>query len=71
MDGVFRNLESMLVSVAQFYLELDTFRKEDDRLTWLGGEVGDFKVVIGGDEAQFGKWDESVSWLVSFLNVGS
>lgn len=31
VDGVYRNLESMLLSLAQFYLEVDTFRKEDDR----------------------------------------
>lgn len=28
-------------------------------------------VAIGGDGAPFGKWDESMSFLVSFLNVGS
>ena len=47
------------------------YRKEDERLSWLGGEVGEFKVAIGGDGAPFGKWDESMSWLVSFLNVGA
>ena len=25
-----------------------------------------FNVAIGGDGAPFGKWDESVSWLVIF-----
>ena len=29
-----------------------------------------FYSVVGGDGASFGKWDESVSWLVSFPNVG-
>ena len=28
------------------------------------------KVVIGGDSTPLGKWDQSMSWLVSFLNVG-
>jgi hypothetical protein len=70
VDVVYRNLESMLLSLAKLYLEVDSLRKEDDRLTWLGGDVGHFKVAIGGDGAPFGKWDESVYWLVSFLNVG-
>lgn len=72
VDGVYRNLEELLLSVAQFYLEVDSFRDEDNRLSWLGGftHLGEFKVAIGGDEAPFGKWDESVSWLVSFLDVG-
>ena len=70
VDGVYRNLEELLLSVAQFYLEVDSYRGEDDRLCWLGGEVGEFKVAIGGDGAPFGKWDESMSWLVSFLNAG-
>ena len=30
-----------------------------------------FKIAIGGDGAPFGKWDESMSWLVSFINVGA
>lgn len=38
--------------------------------SWFG-EKGAFKVAVGGDSAPFGKWDESVSWLVSFLNVGA
>ncbi len=57
VDGVYRNLEELLLSVAQFYLEVDSYRGEDDRLCWLGGEVGEFKVAIGGDGAPFGKWD--------------
>lgn len=38
---------------------------------WFGEREGSFKVATGGDGAPFGKWDESMSWLVSFLNVGS
>lgn len=37
---------------------------------WFGEEEGGFKVPIGGDGAPFGKWDQSMSWNVSFLNVG-
>ena len=42
----------------------------EDKLIWFGSEVGHFRVAIGGDGAPFGKWDESMSWLVSFLIVG-
>lgn len=27
-------------------------------------------MAVGGDGAPFGKWDEFVSWLISFLNIG-
>ena len=70
VDGVYRNLETLLVSLAKFYLDTDCYRKPEDRLRWFGGEFGHFRVAVGGDGAPFGKWDESVSWLVSFLNVG-
>lgn len=70
VDGVYRNLENLLVSLAEFYLTVDSYRKDEDRLTWFGGDKGEFKVAVGGDGAPFGKWDESVSWLISFLNVG-
>jgi hypothetical protein len=71
VDGVYRNLETLLVSLAKFYLDTNCYRKpERDRLRWFGGDVGHFRVAISGDGAPFGKWDESMSWLVSFLNVG-
>ena len=68
--GVYRELEAMLLALSKFYLETDPKRKESERLIWFG-EKGAFKVAIGGDGAPFGKWDESMSWLVSFLNVGA
>ena len=68
--GVYRDLETMLLSLSKFYLESDPLRKESEKLTWFS-EKGAFKVAIGGDGAPFGKWDESMSWLVSFLNVGA
>ena len=69
MNGVYRDLEQLVLALSKFYLETDSSRK--DKLTWFGEKEGLFKVAIGGDGAPFGKWDESVSWLVSFLNVGS
>ena len=48
----------------------DQFTKPGDKLVWFGEREGAFKVAIGGDGAPFGKWDQSMSWLVSFLNVG-
>lgn len=70
VDGVYRNLENCLLMLAKFYFETDQFRKPGDKLVWFGEREGAFKVAIGGDGAPFGKWDQSMSWLVSFLNVG-
>ena len=70
VHGVYRNLENCLLMLAKFYFETDQFRKPGDKLVWFGEEEGAFKVAIGGDGAPFGKWDQSMSWLVSFLNVG-
>ena len=70
VDGVYRDLETMLIMLSQFYFETNEFRKDNDKLNWFGHKEGSFKVAIGGDGAPFGKWDESMSWLVSFLNVG-
>ena len=70
IDGIYRKLENLVVMLSQFYFETDQFRQDTDKLVWFGGEEGEFRVAIGGDGAPFGKWDESMSWLVSFLNVG-
>ena len=56
--------------LCKFYLETDECRNKSNKLTWFGKKEGTFKVAIGGDGAPFGKWDQSMSWLVSFLNVG-
>lgn len=71
VNGVFRDLEQLLLALAKFYLETDGYRSDDGKLEWFGERIGSFKVAIGGDGAPFGKWDESMSWLVSFLNAGS
>ena len=70
VDGVYRNLENFLLMLCKFYFETDEYRKDNDKLTWFGEKEGTFKVAIGGDGAPFGKWDQAMSWLISFLNVG-
>ena len=70
VNGVYRDLEDLLTSLAEYYLTIDVHRIQEDRLKWFGEKKGSFKVAIGGDGAPFGKWDQSMSWLVSFLNVG-
>ena len=60
VDGVYRDLETMLIMLSQFYFETDEFRKDNDKLNWFGQKEGSFKVAIGGDGAPFGKWDEYV-----------
>ena len=70
VDGVYRNLQNFLLMLCKFYFETDEYRKDNDKLTWFGEREGTFKVAIGGDGAPFGKWDQAMSWLISFLNVG-
>lgn len=70
VDGVYRNLENFLLMLCKFHFETDKYRKDSDKLKWFGEREGTFKVAIGGDCAPFGKWDQSMSWLISFLNVG-
>lgn len=66
VDGKFRNLLQLLLRMASFYLNANKNRL--DKLCWFGEGVGSFKVAIGGDRAPFGKDDQAVAWLVSFLN---
>lgn len=70
VDRVYRNLENFVLLLARFYFETDQYRKPGDKLVWYSEREGAFKVAIGGDGAPFGKWDQSMSWLLSFLNVG-
>ena len=51
-------------------MDTDTYRKPQDWLKWFGNEVGHFRAAVGGDGAPFGNWGESISLLVSYLNVG-
>ncbi|CAH3038070.1 unnamed protein product, partial [Porites lobata] len=64
VDGVYRNLENFLLLLAKFYFETDQYRKPGDKLVWFSEREGAFKVAIGGDGAPFGKWDQSMSWLI-------
>lgn len=68
VDGKYIDLLQLLLRLAQFYLLAD--QQREDKLKWFGEREGSFKVVIGGDEAPFGKDDQSLSWLVIFVNYG-
>ena len=69
VDGKYRDLLELLLRMAKFYFLVDKQRVEC-KLEWFGKEEGSFKVAIGGDGAPFGKDDQALAWLVSFLNVG-
>ena len=66
VDGVYGNVENLLLMLWKFYFETDEYRKDNDKLTWFGEREGTFKVAIRGDGAPFGKWDKAMSWLISF-----
>jgi hypothetical protein len=59
--GCYRDLEDLLVKLAEFYLNHSQFQVSLD-------ETNSFYVALGG--APFGKDDTACSWLVSFLNIG-
>ena len=61
VDGVYGNLENLLLMLCKFYFETDEYWKDNDKLTWFGEREGTFKVAIGGDGAPFGKWDKAMS----------
>ena len=67
-DGKYRDLLQLLLRLAQFYLFANKFK--EDKLEWFGQKEGNFKVLIGGDGAPFGKDDQLLAWLVSFANCG-
>ena len=66
MSGCYRDLESFLIKLA-LYLDIDS--KRPGFLTWFGLGKGSFLVALGADGAPFGKHNEAISWLLSFLNV--
>ena len=51
------------------YLDIDS--KRPGFLTWFGLGKGSFLVALGADGGPFGKHNEAISWLLSFLNVGN
>ena len=67
VQGVYRPLEALLLSLAEMYLQLSEYN--DSLLTWFNNNVGKFYIAIGADDAPFGKDDVATAYLVSFLNV--
>jgi len=63
VNGVYRNLEELLVSLVTFYLNHDYVILNFD-------QPDTFHVALGGDGAPCGKDDTAVAWLVSILNIG-
>lgn len=46
VNGKFRNLQQILLKMAQFYLSINNYRK--DKFDWFGGRgEGAFKVALG------------------------
>ena len=46
IDGGYRDLESLLLCLAKFYLDTDPYRRVEDKLIWLGSEVEHFRVAM-------------------------
>lgn len=68
VNGKYRDLQELLILMAKFYLTVNNHR--NDKLDKFGEWEGSFKVAIGGDGAPFGKDDQALAQLVSFLNCG-
>ncbi|KAK2547134.1 hypothetical protein P5673_033100 [Acropora cervicornis] len=71
VKGEIKNFENSLVNFVRSVniLYKDGIQRKD-KLDWFGEREGTFKVAIGGDGARFGKDDQALAWLVSFLNCG-
>ena len=67
-SGKYQDLLQLLFKMAQFYLSANNKRR--DKFNWFGKQEGSFKVAIGGDGAPFGKDDQALAWVFSFLNCG-
>jgi len=65
VDGVYRDIQPLLLSLADFYLSQSRYQ-----LVWFGDEVNTSHISLGRDGAQFGKDDTAFACLVSFLNLG-
>ena len=63
VEGCYRDIEDLLVKLADFYLNHSQFEVTLD-------DTNTFYVALGGDGAPFRKDDTACSWLVSFLNIG-
>ena len=64
VSGCYRELEELLLKLAEFYLSNDLH----EILTF--SETNRSHVALGGDGAPFGKDDSACAWLVSLLNIG-
>lgn len=51
VNGIYRDLETILIMLSQFYFQTDEFRKDNDKLNWFGSKKVSFKVAIGRDGA--------------------
>ena len=71
VNGVFRDLEQLLPALSKFYLETDSFRKENNKLVWFGEREGSFKVAIGGDMVHLlaNGMNQCHGWLVFLMLV--
>lgn len=66
VDRCYRTLIKFLPRLGSFYLSVLPATDIDD---WFK-EPYTFQVAICGDGAPFEKFDQSCTWLVSFLNIG-
>jgi hypothetical protein len=64
VSGCYRDLEELLVRLAEFYLSSDYYKI----LTFT--ETNTFHIALSGDGAPFGKDVSACAWLVSVLNIG-
>ena len=62
VHGVNSELQEYLLELAKVYIHID---QEGSFLLHFH-----FRVAVGADGAPFGKDDEAMAWLVSFLNIG-
>ena len=67
VNACFRYLTDFLPSLASFYLTLE--QQTEERLLWFN-TPNTFQVVLGRNDALFGKDDSATAWNVSFLNRG-
>jgi len=65
VDGLYRNIEELLISISSFYLNNRSYYEIHDF-----GVHDTFYIALGGDGAPCGKDDTAVAWLVSVLNIG-
>lgn len=65
VDGIYRDIQPLLLSLAEFYLSQSRYQ-----LVWFGDEVNTFHVSLGGDGPPSGKDDTAFACLVNFLNLG-